>query len=107
MVAEALLADRGIIALDDFLNSRAIGVSEGACRYFLQHSGGRLIPFAYCGNKLFMARQAAISFYRDATLHFLSNNPELPVSRAFSEFARQGDAWVEQELLGTKCLILS
>jgi hypothetical protein len=106
-LAAALLVDHGIIALDDFLNSRAIGVSEGAYRYFIEHNRGRLTPFAYCGNKLFIARREAADFYSDATLQFLSENGDLPVSRTFAEFAARGDAWVKQELLGRKCLILS
>jgi hypothetical protein len=106
-LAAALLDDHGIIALDDFLNSRAIGVSEGTYRYFLDRDQGRLVPFAYCGNKLFLARRKAADFYIDATLQFLSENADLPVSQNFAEFAKQGDAWVRQELLGVKCLIVT
>jgi hypothetical protein len=106
-LAESVLGERGVIALDDFLNSRAIAVSEGTYRYFLQHNRAKLAPFAYCGNKLFITRKEAVDLYSSATLQFLSQNAELPVSRVFADLAKQGDAWVRQELLGGKCLILT
>jgi hypothetical protein len=106
-LANAWLGELGIIALDDFLNSRAIGVSEGAYRYFFEHNHGRLTPFAYCGNKLFIARPKAADLYSETTLQFLSGNAWLPVSRTFAEFAKKGDSWVKQELLGRECLILT
>ena len=106
ILAESMLADHGVIAVDDFLNGRAIGVSEGAYRYFLTVGAGRLTPFACCGNKLFVARSADYADLHAATLHFLSENPDLDMSKTYETWRKNGDHWVDFALLGAKCLVL-
>lgn len=106
VLAESLLADHGVIAVDDFLNSRAIGVSEGAYRYFLKVGEGRLMPFACCGNKLFVARSADYANLHAAALKFLADNPDLTMSQTFETWRKNGDHWVDFVLLGAKCLVL-
>jgi hypothetical protein len=107
ILAEAVLAEHGVIAVDDFLNSRAIGVSEGTYRFFLDEGTASLRPFAYCANKLFVARANAHEFYRNLTLEFLSTNQELPLSKEFARWKSNGDNWVDFDLLGSKCLVLT
>jgi hypothetical protein len=107
ILSESVLAQRGVIAVDDFLNSRAIGVSEGAYRFFLNENASRLVPFAYCANKLFVARADAHEFYRNQTLEFLNSNQELPLSREFFRWKKNGNHWVDFDLLGSKCLVLT
>jgi hypothetical protein len=107
ILAEAVLADRGVVAVDDFLNSRAIGVSEGTYQFFLNKNSNCLVPFAYCGNKLFVCRRAAHEFYQSMTLQFLHDNQQLPLSQTYFSWKSKGDNWVNFDLLGHKCLVLS
>ena len=105
ITCESVLGPRGIIAIDDFLNPMAIGVSEGTYRYFL-NSDNNLVPFAWCANKLFVCRRACAGKYADMVLEFINKFPTIPVSKRFLELRQNGDHWVNQDLLGGKCLIL-
>lgn len=105
-LAVETMQENGIIALDDFLNRRAIGVSEGCYRFFFSEHGAALCPFAHCGNKLFVCHPKHWSFYRQCTLQFIADNQELPVSKAFQDFQKKGSQWVDFDLLGVKCLVL-
>ncbi|HLY54396.1 MAG TPA: glycosyltransferase, partial [Stellaceae bacterium] len=60
-LAEAVLDERGFVVVDDFYNPAWPGVNEGIHRYWF--SGGRLRPFAYGGNKLFLCRPGAWEFW--------------------------------------------
>jgi len=104
-LAQDVLNEGGVIALDDFLNSRAIGVSEGAYRYFLASDTRPLRPFAFCTNKLFIADRRYHDFYRGAITTLIGEMPELPMIEEFLRLQKQGQAYVEQELLGSKVLI--
>jgi hypothetical protein len=103
-LSQAVLSGAGIIAIDDFLNPRAIGVSEGTYRYFLT-ADKPLRPFAYCANKLFVAALEHHTFYRDAIAAFMSEMPDLAMVREFIRMRNQGQAFVEQPLLDTNVLI--
>ena len=107
ILAEHLLASGGVIALDDFINLRAIGVCEGAYRYFLTRNDGRLRPFAYCGNKLFISRADHQEMYRDAAVTFMKADPELEVSKLYKAWLTHGEHVVNLKLLGVQCLVLS
>jgi SAM-dependent methyltransferase len=104
-LAERLLAPGGIVAIDDFLNPRAIGVSEGAYRYFLTREGRGLIPFAFCANKLFAAAPADAARFSKQTFQFADKNPTLSMSAEFKRLLSQGRHWVELELLGHPVLV--
>ena len=106
VISESALSDAGIIAIDDFLNPMAIGVSEGSYRYFLGTNKGKLVPIAYCANKLFVSRPNFSHTYAKHVLAFIQSYTELPLSRRFEEFRKLGDHWVNQDLIGGKCLIL-
>jgi hypothetical protein len=53
-LAEASVMDGGIVILDDYFNESWPGVSEGACRYFMQPR--ELVPFAIGGNKVLLVK---------------------------------------------------
>jgi Methyltransferase domain len=53
-LAAAVLADAGIVSVDDFLNPMTLGVNEAVGRFMIKGAGG-LSPFCYCMNKLFMS----------------------------------------------------
>jgi hypothetical protein len=104
-LAESLLAKGGIVAIDDFLNPRAIGVGEGAYRYFLGRDGRGLIPFAYCANKLFVAAGEDAARFSKEIWQFADKNPKLTMSVEFKRLLSQGRHWVELELLGRPVLV--
>jgi hypothetical protein len=105
-LAKGVLSDAGVIAVDDFLNPRAIGVSEGAYRYFLADDDQSLRPFAYCANKLFVADRKYHGLYRNAFSTLVSEMPELPMIQEFLRMQNMGQAYVEQQLLGSNVLII-
>jgi hypothetical protein len=105
-LSEQILADGGVVAIDDFLNSRAIGVGEGVYRYFFDRGDQGLAPFAYCGNKLFASHRRDLPRLRDAVWRFTEVNPDLAVVAEFRKLLEKGRDWVEQELLGLPVIIL-
>jgi hypothetical protein len=56
ILATSMIDERGVIAIDDFLNPYAIGVSEGVYQFFLQEGPREHMPFAWAGNKLFVCQ---------------------------------------------------
>lgn len=61
-LADDVLADEGVIILDDYFNAEWPGVSEGALRFFTGHAHA-LVPFAIGQNKVFASRPAFSSRY--------------------------------------------
>ncbi len=102
----ALLAERGVIAIDDFLNATAIGASEGGYRFLLGPGAITFKPFAFCQNKLFICRTQDHPFYLREVWRFVEENPDLPMVQQFNTALKNGRHWVEQDLLSTKCLTL-
>lgn len=66
-LASAVLADGGIIALDDAFNHTTPGVIEGITEFFFRNKPA-LAPFAHCYNKLFVTTPAHHSQYLQQTL---------------------------------------
>lgn len=64
-VAEAALADGGIIVVDDVFNERWPGVCDGVHRFFADRPN--LVPFAIGANKTYLCRPSHRDVYRDAT----------------------------------------
>lgn len=58
-LAEACVAERGIVVLDDLLNPHWMGVLSGFGDYF--GSGARLTPFAYSPNKLYLSPSPVVA----------------------------------------------
>lgn len=64
-LVEQVLAEGGIVAVDDFPNMSCPGVIEAVTRYLSQPES-LLAPFLAAGNKLFLAHQGvAAEFYRE------------------------------------------
>lgn len=105
-LASEVLAEGGIIAIDDFLNPMAIGVSEGAYRFFLGSGEPSLRPFAHAANKLFVADVKYHQFYRDSVWSLAAEMPDLPMIQEFERNRKLGPHYVDQDLLGAKVLIL-
>ena len=60
-LSAAIVAERGLLILDDVLNPSAAGVAEGTYRFLLE-PGCRFVPFAQIGNKTFVCRREAHDF---------------------------------------------
>ena len=99
-LAEAALAPWGIIAIDDFLNAMAIGVTDGALRYW-HKCETNLVPFCYCSNKLFVAHKEFAEEYSAQSLQFAEENMQFSSTKRMIENMRNhGLHWAKQELLG-------
>lgn len=59
-IAASAVAEDGIVILDDFYNEAWPEVAFGTLRFF-DESPGRLFPFCIVGNKVLMARSAAMA----------------------------------------------
>jgi hypothetical protein len=104
-LVQEVLSEGGVIVIDDFMNSRAIGVSEGAYRYLLASEDAPIRPFANCLNKLFVADRKYHDTYRAAIAAMLEEAPDLPQAQEFVRMQKMGQGYVEQELLGSKVLL--
>jgi hypothetical protein len=106
-LVRGLLQEGGIIAVDDFLNPRAIGVSEGTYRFFLDSVEQQsLRPFAYCANKLYLADPNYHDRYVNAFWTLVKGAPDLPMIQTFNHWLKMGRSYVEQDLLGNKVLLI-
>ena len=103
-LAEELLASRGIVAVDDFLNPITLGVNDGVHRFFSQ--ARNLVPFAYTANKLFLARPGAAATYMTAFEKVVVEDEREPRSAAFRVNLPNYRANVEQKLWGTVLLVV-
>ena len=88
-VAEAALAEGGIIVLDDAFNEQWPGVADGVQRHFARRPN--LVPFAIGANKTYFCRRSHRDVYRAAATAVASDAtmPEFlgePV--AFLQFTR-------------------
>jgi Methyltransferase domain len=61
-LAQASLADGGVVIADDVFNDRWPGVAVGTLRYL--QNGGTLVPFAIGFNKVFFAQPDYVEHYR-------------------------------------------
>jgi hypothetical protein len=64
-LAEATLAQHGVIALDDFHRSEWPNVSEGYFRWFAARKNS-ILPFAIGYNKLYLCSENDVGFYQEA-----------------------------------------
>jgi hypothetical protein len=106
MISEQVLADRGIVAIDDVMNRHAIGVGEGTYRYFLNRDSQGLVPFAFGANKLYVALHRDVKRCHEAAWNFTRSNPGLKVTDHFNQLLTTGRDWVEQDLFGFPVVIL-
>jgi hypothetical protein len=103
-LADHILSNTGIVALDDFANPRTLGVNEAAARFFL--SARRLVPFCYCTNKLFLCRPSRLAFYMEASELFVRANLQYRECREFVELEAKWRGSVETEYFRNKLLTI-
>jgi len=104
-LCEQVLADRGIIAIDDFLNPVAIGVNQAINAFFRQPR--RVVPFAYLPNKLMLCRPSQAQTFRDLLENITLKDNDEPHAAAFRAAIERGRQFAEQILFGYKVLIMS
>jgi len=105
-LAAGVLHEKGVVALDDIYNPMAIGVSEGSFRFLIAEDCP-LLPFAYCGNKLFLCRKEQYQTYFELAESIVSVCPHLLISKSFQERAANGRQNVAQRLMGHDVLIFT
>ena len=105
-LARSVLAPGGIIAIDDFMNPRAMGVSEGVYRYFFKSGEASIAPFVHTGNKLFVAEREYHAKYIEAISSAATDNPNLPITKEFNHFRQLGPGYVEQHILKSTVIII-
>lgn len=89
-LAEKVLDDAGIVAMDDVLNPVAIGVNEAIGRH-LSSGNAEIAPFAYVSNKLFCCRPHHHADYLARTEEFIIARGADPSFAFFYQSRSQGD----------------
>ncbi len=95
LLSEQVVAPWGIVAIDDFLNAMAIGVTDGAMRYW-HTTPATLVPFCFCRNKLFAAPAAYADEYSDQVLQCCEENAHMPAFHRMLENKKKGLHWAKQ-----------
>jgi hypothetical protein len=90
-LAEAILAPRGVVALDDICNMTCPGVVEAAVRYGTA-PGSPLAPFLIAGNKLFMTQAEHCASFRQAVLDRCRAGAMGTASKPIADFAARMEA---------------
>ena len=103
-LAHEVIHPKGIVALDDFLNTQCLGVLEATCR-FLELKPG-LIPFLFTSGKLFFGPTNAVKEYYAFVERFAASDLENPQSVAFTAARAQNKAWGETEFFGYPVLVV-
>jgi hypothetical protein len=105
------LDDGGIIAVDGFLNPRAMARNRAVNAFMEQISSRARRPdlegFAYVTNKLFLARHEAATAYREFVDNLLTQDKESYYGRFFNEQMAIGRALVEQPFFGASVIVLA
>jgi hypothetical protein len=104
-LAEQLVAPRGIVAVDDFINPVAFGVNEAVHLFFAQPR--RLVPWAYIENKLFLCLEPWSHNYRQMLEEVVMRDDRERHSKVFQEHLKIGRNLVEQQLWGSVLLIVN
>jgi hypothetical protein len=88
-LAEASIAEGGVVVLDDMLNGHWLGVLTGTATYLLDEPG--LLPFAISPNKLYLTDSAAAA--ADYTAHLRAASPDLLGKRDVEFFGTTVDVY--------------
>jgi len=106
LAASVLHAD-GVVALDDFLNPLAFGVTEGATAFLRDHAE-LLVPFCYASNKLFLCRPGpAHAAWSQRVRDFVTARWASPLLRPTRALWELGEPYYRQTLFGQDCLVLT
>ena len=102
-LAKDVLHPKGIVALDDFLNTQCLGVVEAVCQ-FLQRKP-ILVPFLFTSGKLFMATVHHVKEYQDFLDRFAEED-EHTLSANFAGTRKQNKMWGQTEFCGHSVLVM-
>ncbi len=91
-LSQEVLAEGGIIAVDDYTNVHCPGVTEGAINFLLSDDNARLAPFTSCCNKLFLTTESHQQRYHALARRFI-DDVDFTTSheRFFTRSASQND----------------
>jgi hypothetical protein len=103
-LAEDMLAARGLVAVDDFMNMVAMGVNVGVHKFFA--TPRNLAPFAYTCNKLFLCRPQLAPSYRHAFEQMVVADQVEPLSASFRQSSATNRSLVEQTLWGKSLVVV-
>lgn len=103
--ADALLRG-GVVSSDDFCNWAMIGLMDGIARFFLTHNRHRLVPFAFCLNKLYSCHHEWHERYRQGMIEFCEQNSDIPCASRYLKLAETGYHNANQVLFDAPCMIL-
>lgn len=104
-LAEATLADGGILAMDDISNPTMPGVWEAFIRYGVEGTG-RLEAILNCGNKLFLTQRHRAKAYREALLTFCEQGRAGKVGTRIATFHQAtNEAQQPMQLFGQDILV--
>lgn len=102
-LSEQLLANDGIVSVDDFLNPLTLGVNDGVNTFF--HQPRNLVPVFYTSNKLFLSRPGPAGRYRALIEDMLLADQREQASLNFQKMLGLDRSHVEQKLWGRQVLV--
>lgn len=102
-LADRMLVEHGIVAVDDFLNPLTIEVNRAANAFM--ESKPHLAAFAFVTNKLFLARPSRAAQYHDIVEDFLQRDGITPQGETFRTRKGSWRGLIEQEFFGHKIML--
>ncbi|MFK7751616.1 MAG: class I SAM-dependent methyltransferase [Sedimentitalea sp.] len=102
VLCDRIIAPRGLIAVDDFLNPMTLGVNQAVGAFFAQPRN--VVPVAYISNKLFLAHCSSHDAYRKAFEHIIVNADDKR-SEIFRARLKNGRNHIEQPFFGHMVLL--
>ncbi len=103
VLCEEIISNRGIIAIDDFLNPIALGVNEAVHKFFAHPR--LVVPVAFISNKLFVAHRSIAAEYKRVIEESIVEDQVQPESKKFRESLLKDRSRIEQSLWGSRLLI--
>lgn len=101
-LADQVLDEAGIVAVDDALNPLTLGVVEGLGRFFIAKPN--MVPFLYAANKLFLCRPSHLATYQSSVMAYLDGRGEDPSFKVFRDLKLNRDG-VTRNFFGAKVII--
>lgn len=103
-LADQVLHPRGIVSLDDFLNTECLGVVEAVSR-FLERKP-QLIPFLFTSNKLFFASLRAAPLYYEFLDRFAEGDTGNAQSVEFAGLRQRSNKLRQTDFYGHSVLVM-
>jgi hypothetical protein len=102
-LADAVLHPKGIVAVDDFLNTECLGVIEAVCRFLDRKP--LLAPFLFTSGKLFMAPIHHVGTYKSFLESFAAQDQHAS-SVSFTTARQHNKKWQQSDFCGHEVLIM-